>query len=305
MEVRWVFTKDRSQAARVAMALHAIVRTRHRKHETTNLWVQHRINGMLALCHLFSSPGSKYTWTEASELAATALGRGTTFARKLRRWVIEFEREGMVYEVLPLTRHGRFDTRRLFDEDLSRKIQEYLLQLRNTKKYFKAEDVVDIVASPEMQAAMGTRTTTISKTTAHRWLKRNGWRYGRAPNGMYIDGHERGDVVEYREWFLAEYGGLERRMRRYSSDGAIEKEPELREGERVIREVTHDESTFYANDRRKHGYWHPNEAKAPVRKEEGTSIMVADFLTPETGRLMDEFGYVEFRMEIVRLIALQ
>ena len=116
------------------------------------------------------------------------------------------------------------------------------------------------------------------------------WRYGKAPNGMYIDGHERDDVVEYRTWFLAEYSRLERRMRRYNRDGIIEKEPVLLEGERLIREVTHDESTFYANDRRKQGYWHPDEAKAPVRKEEGPSIMVADFLTPETGRLKDDVG---------------
>src|SRR5258706_2042375 len=116
------------------------------------------------------------------------------------------------------------------------------------------------------------------------------WRYGRTPNGMYVDGHEWNNVVEYCTWFLAEYGRLERRMRRQNSNGDVEKEPELQEGEQVIQEVTHDESTFYANDRQNQGYWHPNEAKAPVRKEEGPSIMVADFLTPETGRLKDDFG---------------
>ena len=245
---------------------------------------------MLALCHLFSSPSSRHTWTEASELAATALGCGRTFARKIRSWVIEFERQEMDYAALPLTRHGRFDTRRLFDKDLTRKIQEYLLQLRKTKLHFKAEDVMDFVASPEMQAAMGTKATSISKAMAQRWLKRMDWRYGKAPNGMYINGHERDDVVEYRKWFLAKYCRLERQMRRYDSDRVLEKEAELREGERVICEVTHDESTFYTNDRRRQGYWHPNEAKAPVRKEEGSSVMVADFLTPETGRLKDDIG---------------
>jgi len=248
IQVHWDFKKDWSQAAKVAKALHAIVRAQHRKQKMPNLWVQSRINGMLALCYLFSRPGSKHTWTEASELAAEALGHGTMFARKLRQWVIEFEWQNMVYEALPLTRHGRFDTCRLFDEDLSRKIQEYLLQLRKTKRYFKADDIVDFVASPDMQAAMGTRATFISKTMAQCWLKRMDWRYGRTPNGMYVDGHEREDVVEYCAWFLAEYGRLERRMRRYNSDGVVEKEPELREDERVICEVTHDESTFYAND---------------------------------------------------------
>ncbi len=84
---------------------------------------------MLALCYLFSCPSSKHTWTKASELVAEALGHGRMFACKLRQWVIEFEQQEMVYEALPLTRHGRFDTHCLFDKDLSRKIQEYLLQL--------------------------------------------------------------------------------------------------------------------------------------------------------------------------------
>jgi hypothetical protein len=165
-QVLWDFKKDWSQAAKVAKALHAIVKAQHRKKETPNLWVQSRINRMLALCHLFSSPGSKHSWTDASELAAEAVGHGTTFARKLRQWVIEFEWQNMVYKALPLTQHGRFDTHCLLDEDLSRKIQDHLLHLRKTKRYFNAEDVVDFVASPEMQAAMGTRATSISKTMA-------------------------------------------------------------------------------------------------------------------------------------------
>jgi hypothetical protein len=285
----WVFQKDRGRAAEVASALYEIVKARHRKQETTNLWVQSRIGGMLALCRLYSHPNSTLSWTLASDLAAKTVGHGSpTYARKLRRWVIEFERQGMGYTSLPLTQHGRFDTRRLLDEDISTKIHEHLLKLRKDRPFFKAEDIVDYIATPEMQVAMGTKATAISTRTAQRWLKGIGWRYGEMSKGMYIDGHERKDVVEYRAWFLAEYKKLERRMRRYDGDGNIEKLPDLQEGERVIREVTHDESTFYANDRRKQGYWHPEEGKKPVRKDEGTSIMVADFLTPEIGRLRDE-----------------
>ncbi len=78
-QVHWDFKKDQSQAAKVAEALHTIVRAQHWKHKTTNLWVQAQINRMLALSHLFSSCDSKYTWTEASDLAETTLGHGMTF----------------------------------------------------------------------------------------------------------------------------------------------------------------------------------------------------------------------------------
>jgi len=289
MQVTWDFKKDRSRAAEVANRLNEIVKARHRKRETTNLWVQSRITGMLALCRLFSSPNSRLSWTKSSELAADAAGHGSpTYARKLRHWVVEFERQGMGYTSLPLTRHGLFDTHRLYDEDLSTKIHEFLLNLRKDQLFFKAEDIVNFVATPDMQVAMGTKATTISKQTAQRWLKRMGWRYGKMANGMYLDGHEREDIVEYRTWFLTEYQKLERRMTKYDKDGNLEKLPELQDGEQAIREVTHDESTFYANDRRRQGYWHPEEGKKPVRKDEGTSIMVADFLTPEIGRLKDE-----------------
>ena len=215
VQVYWDFKKDRSHAAEVAGALCTIVRVQHWKLETANLWVQCWINGMLALCHLFSSPSSKHTWTGASELTATTLGHGMTFTCKLRQWVIEFKWQGMVYDALPLTQHGQFDTHCLFDEDLTRIIQANLFQLCKTKQYLKAEDIIDFIISPEMQAAMGTRTMSILKRTAHHWLKRMDRRYGRAPNGMYIDSHEHEDVVEYHTWFLAEYSRLERWMRRY------------------------------------------------------------------------------------------
>ena len=140
--------------------------------------------------------------------------------------------------------------------------------------------------------AMGTKATTISIKTAQHWLKRMGWQYGKMPNGMYIDGHECEDIVEYHTWFLAKYKRLERQMRRFDKDGNIDKLPELQEGKQVLQEVTHDELTFYTDDWRKQGYWHPDERKKPVQKDEGSSIMVADFLTPEEGRLKDDIRYL-------------
>jgi hypothetical protein len=40
---------------------------------------------------------------------------------------------------------------------------------------------------------------TISESTAVRWLKRLGFRLARVQKGVYVDGHERPDVVESRE----------------------------------------------------------------------------------------------------------
>ncbi|KAJ7181839.1 hypothetical protein C8R46DRAFT_885359 [Mycena filopes] len=59
--------------------------------------------------------------------------------------------------------------------------------------------------------------------------------------------------------------------------------------------VTHDESTFFARDRRLavgSFYQHSSMKPTPERKGEGESLMVSDFLTLEWGRLMDGEEYV-------------
>jgi hypothetical protein len=60
--------------------------------------------------------------------------------------------------------------------------------------------LIDVVSSDEMQAQFvqsGIDKQSISEHTAHRWMEKLGWKYGKQKNGMYIDGHEREDVVEY------------------------------------------------------------------------------------------------------------
>lgn len=60
--------------------------------------------------------------------------------------------------------------------------------------------------------------------------------------------------------------------------------------------VTHDESTFYANDRRKLQWNAPKAAASTEKKGEGTSIMISDFLTVEWGRLVDNDGEYVLRI---------
>ena len=106
---------------------------------------------------------------------------------------------------------------------------------------------------------------------------------------MYIDGHEREDVVKYREEFLERWKEYEKRMVTYDNDGNIEHEPTgfavPQRGRFRLILVTHDESTFYANDRRKTQWMHATDKATPQRKGEGPSIMISDMNTSEWGRL--------------------
>jgi hypothetical protein len=52
----------------------------------------------------------------------------------------------------------------------------------------------------------------------------------------------------------------------------------------------HDESTYYANDRRKICWVHKMETAVPYPKGEGPSLMVADFVSPDYGWLQSPDG---------------
>ena len=139
--------------------------------------------------------------------------------------------------------------------------------------------------------------TTISIRTAHRWLSALDWRYGKKKRGMYIDGHEREDVVEYRRAFVERWKEkYEPRMVLYGDGGKVLRTPNgfpVPQGPRFrLILVTHDESTFYENDRRKTFWQHTSHAPKPERKGEGESLMVSDFLVPEWGWLKDDEEYV-------------
>jgi hypothetical protein len=124
--------------------------------------------------------------------------------------------------------------------------------------------------------------------------------------GVYIDGHEREDVVEYRGKFLDMWYDMQPYVREWEE---VKEEVEgevrltgLRKKEKAavkdgkfgdVKEiilVTHDESTFSANDGRR-SCW-VKEEENPLRpKGKGRGIMVSEFLT-EIGRLRvsDEVG---------------
>jgi hypothetical protein len=210
----------------------------------------------------------------------------------------------------------------LDDEDFSLPIQLHLQSIaKEGEGYIRAQDIVDFIAdTPEMQALMeksGAKRKSISLRTAQRWLHKMGWRFGKKKNGMYIDSHERPDVVEYREGFIARWKEYDKRMNIYDNDGDLERGPQrntppgtgpiLPDGHAFkLILVTHDESTFFQNDRKKNCWMHKTDKPTPQRKGEGQSIMVSEFLTTEWGRLMDgdEYGFNIFFFRKYRLTPL-
>jgi len=161
--------------------------------------------------------------------------------------------------------------------------------------FLKAQDLVEIIASSDIQAIFAQKGITklsISIKTALRWLEKLGWSYGKLKNGMYLDGHERSDVVEYRRAFVERWMGHERRFHRWDHDGTELPRPNGFPVPGAIGRfrlilVTHDESTFFQNDERSTGWTHATSKSKPKAKGNGQTLMVSDFLTPDWGRLRD------------------
>jgi hypothetical protein len=259
----------------------AELEVRHKK-KSLDLFFRVRVTNMIALINLFIDPDLDYGWMQCSELAAKAAGKGSVnHARNLRKWVVAYMRHGE----LPLNRYGRFNTSILADEDLAQQIHLHLTGIAKDG-YVRAQDVVDVMATPEMKRYLGTKSG-ITKWTGRRWLHAMEWRYGKATKGMYIDGHERGDVVEYRKGFLARMTEYSKLMTTYDRDGNVLAHPtgvDLATGILPLVEITQDESTFTMYDRRR-TKWDHADAKQPEEKNEGPSLMISGMLTQEWGEL--------------------
>jgi hypothetical protein len=251
-----------------------------------------RLTGMVGTLNLYLDPQLSYTWREASLIASKSQGHGISHARNLRTWIHQFLGSGK----LPFHRYGKLRGTLLDDEDFAHAIQIHLSGIAKNN-YIRAQDIVDFMQTPEMQEKLeeiSSKKKKISLHTAQRWLHRMGWRYGRKRNGMYVDGHEREDVVEYRMEFIERWKVYDKRMYSYDNEGN-------REGEltgfpvppgqhfRLIL-ITHDESTFYETDRRKTVWAHRSDKAVPLKKGEGVSLMPSEFLTVEWGRLQSEDG---------------
>ncbi|EUC61582.1 homeobox KN domain protein, partial [Rhizoctonia solani AG-3 Rhs1AP] len=118
------------------------------------------------------------------------------FARQLRVKAYHLVRFGS----LPESNRGRGASHYsiLCEEDVRRSILTYLRTLKTgTISPLRLRRAVNQEIFPQLGI-----TLSISESTARRWILKLGYRPVRHSKGMYMDGHERSDVVEYRNEFL-------------------------------------------------------------------------------------------------------
>ncbi|KZP15579.1 hypothetical protein FIBSPDRAFT_750052 [Athelia psychrophila] len=226
-------------------------------------------------------------WTASSLRTSRALQHGIHHARKLRDWARTFilDREDLPYNLYGKWTLSILDT----DEALA---QEIHLHLQSIGPYCKAMDIVDFLDTPEIRERTHF-TKRISLSTAQEWMHKLEYRWTLTPKGQYVDGHERPDVVDYRQnKFLPEWSKYKDRTRDFSTEGPKHlPPPNLRHAVFWF----HDESQFYANDRRQQRWVHKLEKAVPQPKGQGASQMVADMVSADYGFLRSPDGKHEAR----------
>jgi len=99
-------------------------------------------------------------------------------------------------------------------------------------------------------------------------MKILGYKMTNIRKNYYVDGHEREDVVEYRQKFLDTMKGIEDRMDLFETF-------ETTDSRKKIIFITHDEAICYLNDATRM-VWRDEDGQGSMRpKGNGKSIMIS------------------------------
>ena len=250
---------------------------------------------------------------------AQGRGKGLWIERALLRWVRGWEDEKMV-ERSKRGRHSKVISW-LEDERVAIKVRNWVKEkgeevtsqtlaaafgeilkevenipeverlVRETFERVRDEEVERIEKGQERKVSLQART-------AREWLNKMGYRWKSIKKGIYIDGHEREDVVQYRDKFLDTWYGMQPYVREWEEvreevEGEVRVTGLRKKEKDTVRDatfgnvteiilVTHDESTFNANDGRR-SCW-VKEGESILRPKGRRGIIVSEFLTG-SGRL--------------------
>jgi hypothetical protein len=99
-------------------------------------------------------------------------------------------------KVLPVNPYGHCNEL-VIDKDPTL-AQEIHVHLQSIGKFVRVMDLVEFMDTPEMREHTHLKKS-ISLATAQQWMKKLDYRWSYTPKGQYVDGHEREDVVAYRQ----------------------------------------------------------------------------------------------------------
>ena len=164
----------------------------------------------------------------------------------------------------------------IHDEEFSLAAREYI----RSNAYRKGEP--NLTADMFRAWVSESYKVDVCVNTARRWLHQLGFHQCDHQKGVYFDGHERDDVVTYRQEFLDRLESLDE-----TTITPAHPMPAVADGERRYLRIAHDESTFYANADQTRS-WNDGQSQVLRQKSLGSNIMVSDFIVEGHGYLKDD-----------------
>ncbi|KIJ23733.1 hypothetical protein M422DRAFT_275620 [Sphaerobolus stellatus SS14] len=220
--------------------------------------------------------------TSASLKAAQRLGRGPYFARQLQElepYVLKFR------QLPPSKKRAQYQQVTLLDnENILQNVREYLAALKiGSVTPLKFMHHMNSVILPSL-GFPGSKTS-ISESTAHRWLIKLGYQNKEVKKDLYIDGHERPDVVEARNQYLQKLDSYRHLMPTVDESTLEVTYPILKSREKLHIIIHYDEMSVATNEQRRRVWL--TEGQQPLwKKGNGRSIYVSDFILETTGRIV-------------------
>lgn len=174
-------------------------------------------------------------------------GSAVSFARRIRSLATYYQ----LHEQLPPESRGGYQNARslLKDEAVRNACRAWLTSQKiGTVTPYRFCDGLNSDILPSLNISL---KKPLCYKTALRWLVKLGWSPTKLKKGVYMDGHERDDVVQYRKTvYLPKITEYQRRMKKYEGPNLKCIEPELAEGEKEIIAIFQDESCCNANEYR-------------------------------------------------------
>lgn len=171
--------------------------------------------------------------------------------------------------------------------------KKYLEHIVKTEMPAGLKKYLDVELFPRIHMKVG---RGISMSTARRMLMREGFKYTEHKKSLYYDGHERPDVVKYRqEQFLPAMEDHRKRMVEYVVNN-VEEELEKKPANYVERRLVlcaHDEMTAQANDGKRKS-WVLEGEHALKKKGVGRGIHHSDVICSTFGWLKEASQSLEY-----------
>ena len=194
-------------------------------------------------------------------------------------------------DYLSESKQGKYERHCVYhDEDLNRKAREWVREnaFKKVEPNMNAAAFCEFVNNQLLPSSHLTPffPRTVSFRTAIRWLRHLDFKPRSHKKGVYIDGHERDDVVQHRKEYLKVMEEL--RKTHQPPPQCSDEEPRVRlvedDEKKKLVVLYHDESIYNTNEGQT-WMWAEEDHHALLPKTKGSGIMVADFVDEYDGYL--------------------